>query len=165
MNVVSWDAVFVASLVLFIVLLVFGGAWTVVTVSNMLSMVFPILRNTIFGVDTVIAIASFFEITALNIYMRVLNKAITGKFYESAGAGEWIRNALGENRHIILKFTYISMALSTIINTVGYAMLRKGMLVSVFGVYQDAIISGLIIFAVFELWVVTIAIIFYDLFK
>ena len=165
MNVVNEDSVFVTSLVLFIVLLVFGGSWAVVAVSNMLFTVFPILRNTIFGFDTVIVVASFFVITALNIYMRVLNKVITGKFCERAGAGKWIRNALGENRHIILKFAYISMALSTIINTIGYAMLRKGMLVSIFGVYQDAIISGLIIFAVFELWIITIFIIFYDLMK
>jgi hypothetical protein len=165
MNVDRSDVVFVASLALFVVLLVFGGAWAVIAVSNMLFTVFPILRNTIFGFDTVLAIASFFVITALNIYMRVLNKVITGKFCESAGAGKWIRNALGENRHIILKFAHISMALSTIINTIVYAMLRKGMLVSVFGVYQDAVISGLIVFAVFELWVVTISIIFYDLFK
>jgi hypothetical protein len=165
MNVVSGDTVFVASLVLFIVLLVFGGAWTVVAISNMLFTVFPILRNTIFGFDTVIAIASFFVIIALNIYMRAVNRVITGRFCERIGVRELIRNALGENRCIILKFAYVSMALSTIINTIGYAMLRKGMLVSVFCVYQDAVISGLIVFAVFELWVVTIFIIFYDLFK
>lgn len=161
----SWGTVFTTSLVLFIVLLVFGGAWTVVEVSNVLSTVFPILRNTIFGFDTVIAVASFFVITALNIYMRVLNKVITGKLYERIGVSEWIAGALRGNRHIILKFAYVSMALSAIINTIGYAMLRKGMLVPVFGVHQDAIISGVMMFAVFELWIITISIIFYDLMK
>jgi hypothetical protein len=165
MNVVSGDAVFVASLVLFIVLMVFGGAWAVVTISNMLFTVFPILRNTIFGFDTVIAIASFLVITALNIYMRVLNKVITGKFCEKMSIKEWIRDALRENRHIILRFIHISIVISTIIAVIEYGTLRNLMFVPVFGVYQDVVISWVITFTVFELWVVTIFIIFYDLMK
>jgi hypothetical protein len=165
MNVNRSDAVFVVSLVLFVVLLVFGGSWAVVTVNGVLYTAFPVLRNTIFGFDTIIVVASFLVITALNIYMRVLNKVITDKFCERDGVEEWIRNALGENRHIILKFAYISIAISTIINTIGYGALRKRVLVPVFGVYQDAVISWFITFAVFELWVVTIFIIFYDLMK
>jgi hypothetical protein len=165
MNVNRSDAVFVVSLVLFVVLLVFGGSWAVVTVNWVLYTAFPFLRGTIFGFDTIIYVASFFVIIALNIYARVLNKVITGKFCERAGVEELIRNALGENRHIILKFAYISMTLSTILSTVGYGALRKRVFVPVFGVYQDAVISWVITFAVFELWVVTFFIIFYDLMK
>jgi hypothetical protein len=165
MNVNRSDVVFVVSLILFVVLLVFGGSWVVVTVSGVLSTAFPVLRGTVFGFNVVIAIASFLVITALNIYMRVLNKVITGKFYEKMSIKEWIRDALRENRHIILRFIHISIVISTIIAVIEYGTLRNLMFVPVFGVYQDVVISWVITFTVFELWVVTIFIIFYDLMK
>jgi hypothetical protein len=97
--------------------------------------------------------------------MRVLNKVITGKFCEKMSIKEWIRGALRENRNIILRFTHISIFISTSIAAIEYGALRKLMFVPVFGVYQDVVISWVITFTVFELWVVTIFIIFYDLMK
>jgi hypothetical protein len=57
MNVNRSDVVFVVSLILFVVLLEFGGSWVVVTVSGVLSTAFTVLSGTVFGFNVVIATA------------------------------------------------------------------------------------------------------------
>jgi hypothetical protein len=159
------DIVFYATFALFIVFTICVGAKIVATAYSVLQDAFPALGSTVFGIDVVVAIAPFFVITVLNIYVRLLSKIITGKFYEGIGARGWIRCALRENRNIIKGFTLVSAIIALIFISVEYVMLVNQKLVPLFGIYQDVVISGIIVFATFELWIITYILLFYDLFK
>jgi hypothetical protein len=159
------DIVFYATFGLFMVFTICVGAKIVATAYNVLQDAFPALRNTVFGINIVVAIASFFVITTLNIYLRLLNKMITGEFYKRISAREWIIGALRENKKIILVFMLISAIFTIIFTSFQYAMLVNQKLEPLFGIYQDVATSGTMVFATFELWIITYILLFYDLIK
>jgi len=126
----------------------------------------PILGRTVLGHITFFAVAGLLSGAVVDVIARLMNFAINGWFAKGAELRQRIRAIFDEDGRMMLEFfAFPSIFLGFVFFRSELRLLEAGELVPVFGVYQDALISGAAMAAIFELLVILTIITTYDLVK